>query len=212
MSRSLRFVAACACLAFTLGLAAAAPSTAPAATTAKANATPTATWDDLTPAEQQAIEKLISREVSAARAGGVRAFRDTFTLRRSHAEFAATGLDRLSPTERDALDARVAQRLAAQPAAADPLAAHRTATSSTDASTEGFALPRLPLEVSGSVTAVYGTSKRGDFYGGAISTTVFDPNHGWSATLGVSTLRGAVPYSRYSYRSGYGYHGGPACW
>lgn len=187
MSRSLRFVAACACLAFTLGLTAAAP---------------TAAWDDLTPAEQQSIENLIAREVSAARAGGVRAFRDTFNLRRTPAELTATGLDRLSPTERDALDTRVAQRLAA----------HRTATRSAEASTEGFALPRLPLEVSGSVTAVYGTSKRGDFYGGAVSTTVFDPNHGWAATLGVSTLRGAVPYSRYGYRSGYGYHGGPACW
>jgi hypothetical protein len=210
MSRSLRFVAACACLAFTLGVTAAEPRAKPAASAA--NAAPATTWADLTAAEHERIEKLIAREVAAARSGGVRAFRDTFTLRRSPAELTATGLDRLSPIELDALNARVAHRLAANPAATDPLAAHRTATRAADAPTEGFALPRLPLEVSGSVTAVYGTSKRGDFYGGGISMTVFDPNHGWAATIAVSTLRGAVPYSRYGYRSGYGYHGGPACW
>lgn len=150
------------------------------------------------------LDALIARDVAAARAGGVRAFRDTFSTRLSAEDFAAAGLDDLTPEEISTLDARVAREIAAAGRPTDPLAAHRIAQKKSE-NPESFAIPKLPLEVHGSITGVYGASKRGDFYGGAVETTVFDPNHGWSATIGLSSLQGAVPWTYHGYRDTFGY-------
>lgn len=148
-----------------------------------------------------ALSALIARDVAAAKAGGVRAFRDTFSTRLTAEDFAAAGLHQKSPAELATLDAEVAEKIAAAGRPEDPLASQRFKPEST-ASTQGFALPKLPLEVSGSLSATYGTSRHGDFYGGAVTTTVFDPNSGWSASMGFSTLRGTLPYYP-GYRRGY---------
>mgnify|MGYP003651801071 FL=1 len=153
---------------------------------------------DLTVAQRNTLDAFIQRDLKAAKDGGVRAFRDTFSARLTPADLAKSGLDELPPATIAQIDHDVAKLIAASGSPTDPLAAQRYTPKKTP---ESFAIPKLPLEVHGSLTAVYGTSKLGDYYGAGATTTVFDPNRGWSATIGVSSLRGDIPWaSSYPYR------------
>jgi hypothetical protein len=149
----------------------------------------------LSAAEDDALNTLVAREVSAARQGGVRAFAGTFVGRRKPDERAQAGLDRLTPVEQDRLNDFVAAALASGPAFTEPA----SKLASLDTSVKD---PRH-LEVHGEVSFMYGWGSGGrSVKGGSIYTTFTDP---------AGRYQFAVGYSQYEGNGflGRGFGGGP---
>ena len=157
---------------------------------------------ELSTVERANLEKLIAYEVASARAGNVNGFAGTFSGRRSSDELKATGLDRLSATQRERLDQHIAGFIATTPVISYVRRSDRGGDQHTAMDTER----RGPLlEVHGQVDLTVGGSSHGTYYGGALTTTISDPKGRFNATVSIATSRGAVPYhtpyyGRYPYR------------
>ena len=138
----------------------------------------------LSSAEQTALNALVARELSAARAGGVTAFAGTFVSRRRAEERTLAGLDRLAPAEQAQLDVLVAAALAARPVRRESESASRLARADTSVKD-----PRQ-LEVHGEISFLYGWGRGGDFKGGSFSATLTDPANRYTIGLGFSHFEG----------------------
>lgn len=133
--------------------------------------------------ELAVLDRLVQRDVAAARQGGVTTFRGTFSSRRTPAERQAAGLDRLTPDALNQLDALVAEQIARpRPAAApgwtpvDP--------AGIDVSTA------LKPEVHGTVTLAYGWGRGGSSRLAALDTTYYDPASRVTLSFGIATWSG----------------------
>lgn len=141
----------------------------------------------LTGEQQSALNAFVAHELLAARQGGVTAFARTFVDRRSTGQRRTAGLDQLTAAEQDTLNDLVAAALAKQQAAPLPVSMlHKSPAPSETA--------RSRLKVHGQITLTYGSGRDGSFYGGSLYTEVYDPETKVSLGVGISTLRGHVPW------------------
>lgn len=150
----------------------------------------------LSSSERAALDRLVSRELAAARAGGVTAFAGTFVSRRTPAERSESGIDRLSDGGRTALNEAVAAALAAPTAPAPSVPALRGSSS------EIVARRTKPI-VHGEVTLTVGTGRDGSFQAASVYTEVSDPERHVTVGIGVSTFRGKGGWCRGPYPAGY---------
>ena len=144
----------------------------------------------LSSAEQTALNALVARELSAARAGGVTAFAGTFFSRRRSEERTAAGLDRLTPEEQTQLNAFVASALASHPVWRESESASRLRRAETSGQD-----PRH-LEVHGEISFMYGWGRGGAFKGGSFYTTLTDPENRYTIGIGFSRFEGPGYFSR----------------
>lgn len=157
----------------------------------------------LTPAESDALDRLIAADAAQARAGNGVELEGTFVSRRTKPERKAAGLDRLSPAELTKLNGLVATTLAASPKPKE-----RPRIKDSDV----FSAPRKP-EVHGEFSLTYGrVSGGGDFRSASMYVDIFDPNSGLEIGFGFSRSSGRGLYGFYpgypGYGSGYGYGAG----
>lgn len=138
--------------------------------------------DRLSKEEQSELDFLVTKEMSLARAGNVRGFAGTFTSRRNPAERVAAGIQRLSDAEQKKLNELVASRLARGP----------DATSSvTRLKKEVVTKAKNPVELHGEVSFTYGWQKGGgDFKGGSMYVTAYDPDTRLSLGVGYAHYEG----------------------
>lgn len=137
----------------------------------------------LSDSERSAVQRLIEREVRLAREGGVTGFAGTFVSRRRADETRASGLDKLSESERGQLNRFVAQRLAesATPSFIEPR------PSSAGEATESI---RHRAQWRSIVTLAYGLNSRGgSAWGGAFQTQYVDRDRGFAFGLGYAHAR-----------------------
>lgn len=139
----------------------------------------------LSPDELANLNQLVARELAAARQGRVTAFRGTFCSRRTAAESAQAGLDKLSADGRDRLDRTVAQAIAASGRAVAPT----TVTPAKDPGGVDVSSALAP-EVHGAVTLGYGTGRGGSYRFGGVDTWYYDPQSRVTLALGVSAISG----------------------
>ncbi|HEY4245464.1 MAG TPA: hypothetical protein VGM64_01345 [Lacunisphaera sp.] len=157
----------------------------------------------LTPAESDALDRLIAVDVAQARAENSVELEGTFVSRRTDLERRQAGLDRLTPAELTKLNGLVATAVAASPKPKE-----RPRIKDGDV----FSAPRKP-EVHGEFSLTYGrTSGGGDFRAGSMYVDIFDPNSGLEIGFGFSRSSGKGLYGFYpgypDYGYGYGYGAG----
>ncbi|MEO6995880.1 MAG: hypothetical protein ABI273_19915 [Lacunisphaera sp.] len=156
----------------------------------------------LTPAESDALDRLIATDVAQARTENGVELDGTFVSRHTELERKQAGLDRLTPAELTKLNGFVATAVAA-----DPKPKERPRIRDSDV----FSAPRK-VEVHGEFSLTYGrTSGGGEFRGGSMYVNVFDPKTGLSIGVGFSQSRGKGLYGfnpGYGYGYGYGYGAG----
>jgi len=157
----------------------------------------------LTPEQIATLNNLVQRELILAKQGDSRGFAGEFSQRRSAPERAKAGIDKLTPEERQRLDAAVATAIANQPrTTATPV----SSLQSTSASVQ--AVGPHP-EIHGSVTFVAGTSGGGrNFYGSEFEVEQYDPVHHLGIAFSYSELHGKGLYDPCGYGYGYGYRNG----
>lgn len=155
----------------------------------------------LTPAESDALDRLIAADVAQARTENSVELDGTFVSRRTDLERKQAGLDRLTPAELTKLNGLVANAVAASPKPKE-----RPRIKDSDV----FAAPRKP-EVHGEFSLTYGrASGGGDFRAASMYVDIFDPNSGLEIGFGFSRstgkgLYGFCPgYPGYGYGYGYG--------
>jgi hypothetical protein len=151
-------------------------SLSPAQLTATGNATLTAT-------QQKNLDAMVTREIQAARQGGVRAFAGTFVSRRTAAERQQAGLNQLSEGEKDTLNDTVADAIAAQHPMPLPVSVLRKSPAETESRANR-------LQVHGQVTLTYGTGRDGSYQGASLYTEMTDPDHKMTVGVGISTFHG----------------------
>lgn len=155
----------------------------------------------LTPAESDALDRLIAADVAQARAENSVELEGTFVSRRTDLERKQAGLDRLTPAELTKLNGLVATAVAASPKPKE-----RPRIKDSDV----FNTARKP-EVHGEFSLTYGrASGGGDFRSASMYVDIFDPNSGLEIGFGFSRssgkgLYGLCPdYPGYGYGYGYG--------
>ncbi len=155
----------------------------------------------LSPKEVSALDRLVAQDADLARQGGVTGFGVAFTERRTKKETAEAGLGRLSTAQQGQLNALVAFSIANpqpeiphfRPRPVRPVQSQPT----TAAVPVSVALSVPRVEIHGELSFMIGGGKGGSFYGGALDLSVTDPSRNFSATIGISELRGkgfAFPY------------------
>lgn len=148
----------------------------------------------LAPGEISALDRMVAQDEDLAREGGVPGFGIAFTERRTTKESAEAGLARLSLAQKARLNALVAFAIAnpqlelphfrPRPAMARPSQPAPPAVPVSIA-------PSVPRpEIHGELSFMIGGGKGGSFYGGALDLSVSDPSGAFSATFGISELRG----------------------
>ncbi len=136
----------------------------------------------LSGAEKSALDRLVARDVAAARQGGVTGFRGTFSSRRTAGERAQAGLEKLSAPELAQLDERVARAIATRPLVT-PLP-RQADTTGIDVSTA------LKPEIHGRVTLGYGWGGGGSYRFGSVETSYYDPESRTTLSIGLGTVSG----------------------
>jgi len=146
----------------------------------------------LSPAQADALNALVARDVTLAHEGGVTGFSTGFLERHSEKERASTGISILNDTERQNLDRFVAAAVSIGPApdegfryAPPPSPTPKPAVIETE-----VLLPQK-LQVHGDVSITVGGGSHGQsFYGTSEDFYVTDPNHGFTVGVSFSEFRG----------------------
>jgi hypothetical protein len=150
----------------------------------------------LTPAESDALDRLIAAEVAQARAESAVELDGTFVSRRTDLERKQSGLNRLTPAELTTLNGLVATAVAASPKPKE-----RPRIKDSDV----FSAAKKP-EVHGEFSLTYGrTSGGGDFRAASMYVDIFDPNSGLEIGFGFSRSSGRGLYGFCPGDPGYGY-------
>lgn len=150
----------------------------------------------LTPAESDALDRLIATEVAQARTENSVELDGTFVSRRTELERKQAGLDRLTPAELTKLNGLVATAVAASPKPKE-----RPRIKDSDV----FTAARKP-EVHGEFSLTYGrASGGGDFRAASMYVDIFDPNSGLEIGFGFSRSSGKGLYGFCPGYPGYGY-------
>lgn len=151
----------------------------------------------LTVEQRQELDRLIQRDLDAARQGAVVAFAKTFSERRTEEEKQKSGLDALADGERAQLDAAVASAIANRAASSQEIVW-------TPTSARILRERQQPI-IHGEVSMFYGQG-RGDhsWYGGSFATTVTDPSRRMTLGIGYAEIRekGAPDHYRRLRRAG----------
>jgi hypothetical protein len=146
----------------------------------------------LSPAQADALNALVARDVTLAHEGGVTGFSTGFLERHSEKERASAGISQLNDTERRNLDRFVAAAISIGPPpdegfryAPPPSPTPKPAVTETE-----VVLPQK-LQVHGDVSLTVGGGGHGQsFYGTSADVYVTDPNHGFTVGVSFSEFRG----------------------
>jgi hypothetical protein len=172
-------------------LAGLAPAVLPAASfseTLSAGERTAAGLDKLEPAQLEALDALVDKELTLAREGNVRGFAGSFSRRRSDDDKARAGLGLLTPVEMALIDAHVAHRMARPAFTTWPARKRQDGEAETVSSRP---------EIHGSVSLFYGTGRGGSYRGGAMTMTYDDPARNLSVSVTYSTVHGSGSSGRY---------------
>ena len=146
----------------------------------------------LSPAQAEALNALVSRDVALAHQGGVTGFSTGFLERHSEKDRASAGISLLDGTEQQNLDRFVAAASSIGPPpdegfkyAPPPSPTPKPAAVETE-----VVLPQK-LQVHGDVSVTVGGGGHGQsFYGTSTDLYVTDPNHGFTVGGSFSEFRG----------------------
>ena len=144
----------------------------------------------LLPAQVSALDQEVERDVTLAQEGGVTGFSQEFLARRTPADRAAAGLDRLTAPEGQALDRLVSRAIALGPAPTQgfryvPRPPPAPAVKESDVTLSAKA------EIHGDVSVTVGGGSHGQsFYGTSADAYLVDPKHGFTIGVGFSEFRG----------------------
>jgi hypothetical protein len=137
------------------------------------------------------LDALVAQDVTLAHEGGVTGFSSSFSERHWEKERLASGLDRLTPQQRTALDSLAANAIAmgpppeqaftySPPRVAQPLPPPAAAVS-----------PPMSAEIHGDVSFTVGAgSHGGSFYGTSVDLSVTDPTGHFTVAVGFDEYRG----------------------
>jgi hypothetical protein len=139
------------------------------------------------------LDALVSQDVAAAHAGGVTGFSTGFSARHWDRERDASGIDRLSATERASLDSLAARAIAIGPAPDQAFAytPPKVLPPPAPAAAQSVVATLKHAEVHGDVSFTVGGGSHGsNFYGTSMDVNVTDPTGHFTVGLAFAEFHG----------------------
>jgi hypothetical protein len=137
------------------------------------------------------VDALVAQDVTLAHDGGVTGFSSGFSDRHMEREGLASGLDKLTPQERTALDTLAASAIAIGPPPEQMFAYSQPKVAPPPLPPKAAVTTPLKAEVHGDISFTVGAGSHGSsFYGTSMDVAVTDPTGHFTLAVGFDDYRG----------------------
>jgi hypothetical protein len=145
----------------------------------------------LSTSQASVLDALVAQDVTLAHDGGVTGFSSGFSDRHLEREGLASGLDRLTPQERSALDSLAATAIAMGPPPEQLFAYAPPKVAPAPLPPKAAVSTPLKAEVHGDISFTVGAGSHGSsFYGTSMDVAVTDPTGHFTVAVGFADYRG----------------------